>query len=38
MSLMLSLFRAYPWQTALMLVALLLSGVAEGIGLSALLP
>jgi len=38
MRLMLSFFRAYPWQTALMLVALLLSGVAEGVGLSALLP
>lgn len=38
MRLMLSFFRAYPWQTALMLVALLLSGLAEGVGLSALLP
>ena len=38
MSLMASFFRAYPWQTALMLAALLLSGIAEGIGLSALLP
>ena len=38
MRLMLSFFRAQPWQTALMLVALLLSGTAEGIGLSALLP
>jgi ATP-binding cassette subfamily C protein len=38
MGLMLSFFRAYRWQTALMLIALLLSGIAEGIGLSALLP
>ncbi len=35
---MLSFFRAYPWQTAFMLLALLLSGIAEGVGLSALLP
>ncbi len=38
MRLMLSFFRAYRLHTALMLLALLLSGVAEGIGLSALLP
>jgi ATP-binding cassette subfamily C protein len=38
MHLMLTFFRAYPWQTLVMLVALLLAGVAEGIGLSALLP
>ena len=38
MRLMLSFFSAYRWQTTVMLVALLLSGVAEGIGLSALLP
>jgi ATP-binding cassette, subfamily C, bacterial len=38
MSLMLNFFRAYPRRTLLMLLALLLSGVAEGIGLSALLP
>jgi ATP-binding cassette subfamily C protein len=38
MRLMASFFSAYPWQTALMLVALLLSGLAEGIGLSTLLP
>jgi ATP-binding cassette subfamily C protein len=30
--------RAYPWQSLIMVVALLLSGVIEGIGLSALLP
>ncbi len=38
MGLMLSFFRAYRWQTVLMLLALFLSGAAEGIGLSALLP
>ncbi len=38
MQLMLSFFRTYPWQTFVMLVALLLAGIAEGIGLSALLP
>ncbi|MFT4613035.1 MAG: ATP-binding cassette subfamily C protein [Bacteroidia bacterium] len=38
MGLMLSFFRAYRGQTSLMLLALLLSGAAEGIGLSALLP
>ena len=38
MSLMLNFFRTYRWHTTLMLIALLLSGIAEGIGLSALLP
>jgi ATP-binding cassette subfamily C protein len=38
MGLMLNFFRAYPSQTVLMLLALLLSGAAEGVGLSALLP
>jgi ATP-binding cassette subfamily C protein len=38
MQLMLTFFRAYPGQTVVMLVALLMAGVAEGIGLSALLP
>lgn len=38
MGLMLNFFRAYPAQTTLMLLALLLSGLAEGVGLSALLP
>lgn len=38
MQLMVHFFRAYPLHTALMLAALLLSGIAEGIGLSALLP
>jgi ATP-binding cassette subfamily C protein len=38
MGLMLNFFRAYRWQTVLMMLALLLSGVAEGIGVSALLP
>jgi ATP-binding cassette subfamily C protein len=35
---MASFFRAYPGQTMFMLLALLLSGLAEGVGLSALLP
>jgi len=38
MRLMLTFFRAYPFQTFIMLLALLFAGVAEGIGLSALLP
>ena len=38
MRLMASFFRAYPGRTSIMLIALLLSGIAEGIGLSALLP
>jgi len=38
MRLMASFFSAYRWQTLLMLLALLLSGVAEGVGLSTLLP
>ncbi|MGB5443593.1 MAG: ABC transporter transmembrane domain-containing protein, partial [Gammaproteobacteria bacterium] len=38
MQLMAHFFRAYPLHTALLLAALLLSGIAEGIGLSALLP
>jgi ATP-binding cassette subfamily C protein len=38
MRLLISLTRQYPWQSAIMLLALLLAGVAEGIGLSALLP
>jgi len=38
MRLMRSFFSAYPLQTLLMLTALLLSAVAEGIGLSVLLP
>ncbi len=38
MRLMLSFFTAYPLQTVLMLVALLLSALMEGLGLSALLP
>ena len=38
MRLMASFFRAYPGRTSIMMIALLLSGVAEGIGLSALLP
>ena len=38
MRMMASFFSAYPGRTAIMLLALLLSGAAEGIGLSALLP
>jgi ATP-binding cassette subfamily C protein len=38
MRLMLTFFRAYPFQTFVMLLALLFAGIAEGIGLSALLP
>ncbi len=38
MRLMLTFFRAYPGQTLIMMVALLLAGIAEGIGLSAFLP
>ena len=38
MRLMLHLFRAYPMPSFLMIVALLLSGLAEGLGVSALLP
>ena len=38
MRLLISLTRAYPLQSVLMLLALLLAAVAEGIGLSALLP
>lgn len=38
MHLMIAFFRAYPWQTLVMLLALLFAGVAEGISLSALLP
>jgi len=38
MRLMLSFFRAYPWHSFIMLLALLFAGIAEGVGLSALLP
>ena len=38
MRVLLTFARAYPWQTLLMLLALLLAGVAEGISISALLP
>ena len=38
MRLMLSFFRAYPLPSFLMVLALTLSGAAEGVGLSALLP
>ena len=32
------IFRQYPWQTTVMLLFLMLSGVAEAIGISAMLP
>lgn len=35
---MLSFFRAYPWHSFIMVLALLFAGIAEGVGLSALLP
>lgn len=38
MRMMASFFSAYPGRSTIMLLALLLSGVAEGVGLSALLP
>jgi len=38
MRLLITLARAYPLQSALMIFALLLAGLAEGLGLSALLP
>lgn len=38
MRLMLALFRKHRWRTITMLLALLLSGLAEGAGISALLP
>ncbi|MGB5146083.1 MAG: ABC transporter ATP-binding protein [Porticoccaceae bacterium] len=38
MRLMLALFRKHRWRTILMLLALLASGLAEGAGISALLP
>lgn len=38
MRLMLALFRQHRWRTTLVILGLFLSGLAEGIGLSALLP
>jgi len=38
MRLIFIIFRQYPWQTVAMLAALMLSGIAEGIGISAMLP
>jgi ATP-binding cassette subfamily C protein len=38
MRLLLTLFRAYPWRTLLALAAILFAGVADGIGITALLP
>jgi ATP-binding cassette subfamily C protein len=38
MRFLLIIFRRYPWQTAAMLALLMLSGIVEGVGLSAMLP
>jgi ATP-binding cassette subfamily C protein len=38
MRLIFIIFRQYPWQTVAMLIALMLSGIVEGVGLSAMLP
>ena len=38
MRLLITFSRSYPWQSVFMLLALLFAGLAEGIGLSALLP
>ncbi len=38
MRLIIEFFRLYPWQSAVMLCALLLAGLAESVSLSALLP
>jgi ATP-binding cassette subfamily C protein len=38
MRLVFIIFRQYPWQTVAMLAALFLSGIAEGVGISAMLP
>ena len=38
MRLLLTLLRAYPWRTALALVAILFAGIADGAGITALLP
>jgi ATP-binding cassette subfamily C protein len=38
MRLMLSFYRAYPLRTLLTLLAMSIAGLAEGVGLSALLP
>ena len=38
MRLVFIIFRQYPWQTVVMLLALMLSGIAEGVGISAMLP
>ena len=35
MRLLITLARKYPWHSVIMLLALLLAGIAEGIGLSA---
>lgn len=38
MRILITFVRAYPWQSLIMVLALILSGIIEGVGLSALLP
>ena len=38
MRLLISLIKAYPWRTAIALVAILLAGLADGLSITALLP
>ena len=38
MSLVFTLFRSYPWRSSLALIAVLLAGIADGIGITAILP
>lgn len=38
MRLMVHFARSYPWQTLMMLLALIAAGISEGVGLTALLP
>jgi len=38
MHLLITLIRAYPWRTALAMVAILFAGIADGAGITALLP
>ena len=38
MRLLLNLIKAYPWRTAIALVAILLAGIADGLSITALLP
>ena len=38
MRLLVKLIKAYPWRTAIALLAILLAGIADGFSISALLP